>query len=135
MTLPQAPSVTRLSDPMDLTDFGAPQAYKGWLIICHQDVDVSVFDDAAAMADNTLPMAARKTAMENWIMAIVAEWNFVTTENRPVLDASGQPTGQFLQVVKSLPQPSDGGARYCRQELLPAITQAFAKAIQTNPNS
>jgi hypothetical protein len=137
MPLPVAQPVHRLSEPLELTDFGAPAVYAGWMVICNLDVDLSTNLDAADMADSTLPMTTRMASMEHWISSIVAEWNFVTTVQTPALDPETEKVipGQFTETVQPLPQPSQGGARYCRQELLPAIAQAFAKAIQPSPNS
>lgn len=107
-----APVVQRLSDPIDLGEFHP--AYVGWKVVYDLSVDLSAYEmyDGMSNAKGSMSNIEAIRVMREWIAQAIAWWNFT--------DKLGQ----------LLPQPRDGGAVYCREELLKAIAQGFVAATR-----
>lgn len=108
--LAPAPVVARkVSDPIDLGQFDS--RYSGWVIVVDLDTTLEANDLIAQVSDDSSPVKERATAMQAWLSIMLAAWNFV--------DDNGNP----------LPQPRDGGVKFCRQDLIEPISKAIAQAI------
>jgi hypothetical protein len=104
----------RVTPPLDLSSAGPEWDYlTGWKVVIDLTVDLSTNDLIGVATDENETMRARNAALEEWLKKMVIAWNFVD-------NATGAP----------LPQPRDGGAALCPQDVFRAVTMVAANALQ-----
>lgn len=104
----------RVTPPIDLATAGPEYEYlEGWKVVIDLTVDLSVNDLIGIATDENEPMRARNAALEEWLQKMVPAWNFVDS-------LTGEP----------LPQPREGGAVLCPQDVFRAVTLVAATALQ-----
>ncbi len=112
-----APAVApRVSAPVDLGTWNP--VYTGWCVVFDLGVELDMYQTirAAQSAESGLDTAL---AMLSFLESVVVAWNFTKT------DAHG--------VTRALPQPREGGAALCPQEVLLCIARAFGEVVMSVP--
>lgn len=104
----------RVSKPLDLADAGEEYEYlRGWKVVIDLSVDLQVNDLIAIAVDDEESMKNRNAALATWLEKMAVAWNFVN-------NTTGEP----------LPQPRDGGAVLCPQDVFRAVTMVAAQVLQ-----
>lgn len=104
----------RVTPPLDLSSAGPEWDYlAGWKVVIDLTVDLSVNDLIGVATDENETMRVRNAALEEWLRKMAMAWNFVN-------NVTGEP----------LPQPRDGGAALCPQDVFRAVTMVAANALQ-----
>lgn len=112
--LPPAPlRLRRYSLPVDMGEYD--EEYRGWFIVFDLDTGLDTYETLAAAQDAGGGVESLKL-MREWAAQVIVKWNF------PMIDRE---TGEN----KPMPQPSDGGIRYCPAALLLPLAEAFGEAL------
>lgn len=103
----------RYSRPINMGQYD--EEYDGWYLVFDLDTGLDSYETLAAAQDRGGGVEAIHL-MREWAAQVIVKWNF------PMLDPE---TEESLP----MPQPRDGGMRYCPAAILNAIALAFGDAL------